>query len=240
MSEILLEVKDIDVYYGLFQAIRKASINIKRGQTAGLFGPNGHGKTTIIKAISGIQNPSQGKILFEGKEIQDYSTEQIVDLGVIQVPQEAHLFPDMTVKENLLLGAYSKKAWPNRFENIQTVHNLFPRLEERENQLARTLSGGERQMVALGRGLMAGAKLLMLDEPSIGLSPIATEDLLFKIKDIKELGITILLVEQNITFVTELCDYLYLIESAEVKLEGSTDDVLEKKEIVEAYLGRKF
>lgn len=240
MTENILEINNIDVFYGPFQAIRNVSLKVEKGKTIGLFGPNGHGKTTILKAISGIQKPSHGTIIFEGEEITDLPPEEIVKRGLIQVPQGAHLFGYMSVKENLLLGAYSKIYWLNREEKLEKVYELFPTLKKRENQQARTLSGGERQMVSLGRGLMAGDKLLMLDEPSMGLSPIAAEELLFKLKEIKDLGISIVLVEQNLTYVTELCEYLYLVESAEIKLEGIQEEMLNKEEIIEAYLGRKL
>ena len=240
MTENILEINNIDVFYGPFQAIRNVSMKIEKGKTVGLFGPNGHGKTTILKAISGIQKPSQGTIIFEGEEITNLSPEEIVRRGLIHVPQGAHLFGYMNVKENLLLGAYSNKYWLNREEKLEKVYELFPRLKDREYQQARTLSGGERQMVAIGRGLMTGYKLLILDEPSMGLSPIATEELLFKLKEVKDLGMSILLVEQNLTYVTELCEYLYLVESAEIKVEGIREEMLNKKDIIEAYLGRKL
>lgn len=234
----MLEVKNLVVFYGDLAILKDVSLNIKEKEIVGLFGPNGHGKTTLLKAISGLVKPKSGKIIFEEKEITKKPPHVIAEMGIVHVPQEARLWPDLTVEENLLLGAYTSKAWKKRKENLEVVYNLFPLIRERKNNKCKTLSGGERQMVAIGRGLMAMPKLLMLDEPSLGLAPIIRHTLLKKISEIREeMGVTILLVEQNVVFTSELSDRLYLMENGKITLHGTRDEVLTNEYVKKAYLG---
>lgn len=233
----MLEVKGIDVFYGGFQALREVTLRVENGETVGLFGPNGHGKTTTLKAISGVLKPRHGTIDFNGVPIGRMAPERIVNMGIVHVPQGTHLFPDMTVFENLMLGAYTRAAWERRKDNLERVFQLLPRLNDRKNQKCSTLSGGERQMVAIGRGLMSSAKLLMLDEPTLGLAPKLARELVRKIMEIEETGISMILVEQNITYATELSDRMYLIENGEVSLEGGGEEILSNDYVKTAYLG---
>lgn len=233
----MLTIEDLVVSYGDIVVIRNISLNVDRDEVVGVFGPNGHGKTTLLKAISGLIRPKQGKIFFENKDLVKLSPHKIVEMGLIHVPQGARLWPELTVEENLLLGAYVPSAWKKRDENLEGVYNLFPPLKERRQKKALTLSGGERQMAALGRGLMSSAKLLVLDEPSLGLAPMIRRDLLEKIPEIRETGVTLLLVEQNIVFASEFSDRLYLIENGRIALQGSKDEILSDDHVKKAYLG---
>ena len=233
----MLEVNKIHVFYGLLEAVSGASIRVDEGETVGLFGPNGHGKTTILKTICGLIKPRKGKVRFYGRDITKLASHKVADLGITYVPEGGHLFPHMTVLENLKLGAYSKNAWSDRSRKLKEVVELFPNLKERKNQECRTLSGGERQMVAVARGLMSSPKLLILDEPSLGLAPKVTISLLEKIREIKEKGISMILAEQNVRYATEIADRLYLIENGSIKLEGDRKSVIEDKYVKQAYLG---
>lgn len=235
----MLEVKHIDVFYGVFPALKDVSLRVKEEEIIGIFGPNGHGKSTILKTISGLLVPAKGEIWYKGQRIDRMHTDKIVDAGVTLVPEGKHLFPEMTVKENLLLGAYVSRAWKKRKESLKKVFKIFPRLKERQNQLCRTLSGGERQMCAIGRGLMSSGSLLMLDEPTLGLAPNLSLDIIRKIGEIKEnLGISVILVEENVRFMTELSSRIYLIENSKVALEGCKEDILRNERVKEAYLGK--
>jgi len=233
----LLEVNEIDVFYGAFQALRDLSIRVGDGESVGLFGPNGHGKTTILKTISGLLTPQTGSIVSNGAVISGVSPENIVHQGIIHVLQGSHLFSEMTVLENLALGAYVPSAWAKREENLAKVFELFPGLKGRKHQRCSTLSGGERQMVAIGRGLMSDAHLLMLDEPFLGLAPKLSEEIMQRIVVIKETGMSMIVVEQNVAYVTRLSDRLYLIEEGEVSLEGNKEDILANEYVKDAYLG---
>lgn len=233
----MLVVNGIDVFYGSFQVLKKVSFEVSEGETVGLLGPNGHGKTTILKTISGLLKPNRGSIEFDGKKIGGIPPDKIVELGIVHVPQGGKLFPHMTVLENLYLGAYTTNAWKRRGENLETVFQLFPVMEERKSQRCSTLSGGERQMVAMGRGMMSPAKLLMLDEPSFGLAPKIAEELLRKIEDIKETGMSIILVEQNVRYIMQLAERMYLIENGQVPLEGGREEFLNNDYVKKAYLG---
>ncbi len=233
----MLEVADISVYYGAFEALHGLSLRVSDTETVGLFGPNGHGKTTTLRAISGLLEPRKGDIRYDGRTIRGMGTEKIVGLGIVHVLQGAHLFPEMTVMENLLLGAYLPAAWRRRRESMEKVFRLFPKLEDRRNQRCSTLSGGERQMAALGRGLMGAAQLLMLDEPFLGLAPKIRVEIMGAVKEIKALGMSMILVEQNIVYVTRMCDRAYLIEEGRVVFEGTANQVLENEYVREAYLG---
>jgi len=233
----MLEVKDLVVSYGDMVVIKNVSIRVDKGEVVGIFGPNGHGKTTVLKAISGLIKPKSGKIIFEKKDLKKVPPHKIVEMGLIHVPQGAKLWPELTVEENLLLGAYVSKAWKKRKENLEMVYKLFPSLKERRNKECLTLSGGERQMASIGRGLMSSAKLLMLDEPSLGLAPLIRRALLEKIPEIRDTGVTLLLVEQNIVFASEFSDRLYLIEEGKISLQGLKDEILSNDYVCKAYLG---
>ena len=233
----MLEIDGINVFYGAFQALRCVSMRVDEGESVGLFGPNGHGKTTILKTISGLLVPRMGSVVFNGTVINGFSPERIVQLGIIHVLQGSHLFSEMTVIENLALGAYVPSAWPKREESFARVFELFPSLKERRHQRCSTLSGGERQMVAIGRGLMSSARLLMLDEPFLGLAPKLSEEIMKRIVAIKETGISMIVVEQNVVYVTRLSDRLYLMEKGEVTLEGNKEDILANEYVKDAYLG---
>jgi len=233
----MLEVKNLDVFYGDMIIIQNLSINVDKGEVVGIFGPNGHGKTTLLKAISGLIKPKKGKIIFENKDLEKVQPHKIVEMGLIQVPQGSKLWPELTVEENVILGAYSPNAWKIRNENLEKIYSLFPALKERRKNKCLTLSGGERQMVALGRGMMSSAKLLMLDEPSLGLAPLIRQELLEKIPEIRDTGVTLLLVEQNIVFASKFSDRLYLLENGRITLQGSKDEVLSNDHVRKAYLG---
>ena len=234
----MLEVTNIDVYYGLAHVLFGVSLEVGVNEAVGLFGPNGHGKSTILKTISGLVKPVKGSITFKGEKIDGLSPDEIVKRGIIYVPEGQHLFPQMTVKENLFLGAYNRNAWRKREANIKKVFEIFPELERKKNDYCLTLSGGERQMVAIARGLMACGNLLMLDEPTLGLSPKLTQMTLEKIREIKENEeIAIIITEENIANVAKIADRLYLVENGKISLSGSKDEILQNKYIISAYLG---
>lgn len=232
----MLKVDKVNVSYGELPVLWDVSISLGDEEIVVLLGPNGHGKTTLLKTISGLLRPSSGSITFDGEEISRLSPIKIVERGIIHIPGGASVFPDMTVHTNLLLGAYTREAWRKRSESFRYVYELFPVLKERKNQLARTLSGGERQMLALGRGLMSSANVLMIDEPSMGLAPTLAEDVYNKIEKIRKLKVSILVVEQNVDLVADLADRFYLIENGRIISEG-TKEILDKVLLKEAYIG---
>ena len=230
-----LEVKEIDSYYGELQILRRASLSIAEGEVVALFGPNGHGKSTLLKAISGLHPPTAGSIKYRGTEISRMASEKVVDLGVSYIPEARNLFPEMTVQENLKLGAYIKRARSRVEENLGTVYKLFPRLSERMNQVASTLSGGESRMLAVGRGLMSGASLLLIDEPSIGLSPLMKQVVFDAVAAIRrDSNMTILIVEQEVDYPLKLADRIYLLKKGQVILEKQVGEIT-KAEIEKAY-----
>ena len=233
----MLSVNTIDVYYGDLQAVRKVSLQVEENQIVSLVGSNGSGKTTTLKAISGLNRVASGSIHFGEASIEHLGSHQIVELGVIQVPEGRMLFPEMTVLENLEMGCYTSRARRNFKNSLQEVTTLFPVLAERKNQQAGTLSGGEQQMLALGRGLMAQPKLLMLDEPSLGLSPLVVEEIIEAIQTIRRRGTTILLVEQNVFHALSISDKAYIIENGEIVMEGKGEELLKTEEVKKAYLG---
>ena len=235
--EPILKIEDLWVRYSGLPVIQGVSFEINRGETACIVGSNGAGKTTILRAIMGSQRAYQGKILFEGKDIRTLPTEEIVRLGITYVPEEKMLFGPMTVEENLLIGAYIIDDEKKKRENLDYVYNLFPRLKERKTQLANTLSGGEQQMVAIGRGLMSNPKILMLDEPSLGLAPVLVDEVLDTVKKLKEEKMTILLVEQNVRETLEISDKGYVIQTGRIVTEGTAHELLESPEIQKAFLG---
>jgi len=233
----MLEVRGIDVYHGSFQATWEVSLEVARGEMVALIGANTSGKTTILDAISGILHPTQGTIRFEGREIQGLAPDQIVDLGVTQVPEGRRLFPEMTVYDNLLMGSYAAHARACKAENLERVYELFPRLKERRKQVAKTLSGGEQQMLALGRGLMAAPKLMLIDEMSLGLAPIVVEEMFQALAAIRSRGMTILLVEQNVRRTLQEADRAYILETGRVVLEGTAAELRDEEQVKRAYFG---
>jgi branched-chain amino acid transport system ATP-binding protein len=230
-----LEVQEVDSFYGDLQVLRGVSLTVAEGELVALLGPNGHGKSTLLKAIAGLHPPSLGSIRYRGTEIFRATPVEIVQMGLAYIPEERYLFPDMTVLENLNLGAYNHNARSRIKENLQFVFTLFPRLEEREDQKCSTLSGGESRMVAIGRGLMSGASLLLVDEPSIGLSPALKKAVFDSIKKINhERSITILMVEQEIEDALKLADRIYMLKGGAILFERNANEV-DKTEIEKAY-----
>ncbi|UCG65732.1 MAG: ABC transporter ATP-binding protein, partial [Deltaproteobacteria bacterium] len=219
----MLEVSNLDTFYGKTQAIWGVSLNINEGKIGSLVGANAAGKTTLLKTISGLLRPASGTVTFLGRRIDGLTPHSIVELGVSYVPEGGKLFTDMTVRENLEMGAYPYHTWKGREERLEQVYQLFPNLKARQGQLARTLSGGERQMLAMGRSLMATPRLCMLDEPSYGLAPLLVKELFKFIVTLNEQGITILLVEQNIRNALEIADRAYLLENGRIVLEGARE-----------------
>jgi len=236
-QETLLKVSNIDVFHGTFQALWDVSLIAKRGEIVALIGANASGKSTLLNTISGLLHPAKGSIDFEGKNISALDPFQIVTIGISQIPEGRRIFPDMTVLDNLIIGSYNLKARSKREQNLKMVYELFPILKERKNQLAKTLSGGEQQMLALGRGLMSDPKLLLLDEMSLGLAPIVLNDLYKALRKIRERGITILFVEQNVRRSLKEADRAYIMEVGCVVLSGDVAELREEEEIKKAYFG---
>jgi branched-chain amino acid transport system ATP-binding protein len=237
MNMSFLEVKNIDVFYGDVQVIFDLSLEVIEGEVVSIIGGNGAGKSTLLKTISGLMNPARGEILFEDAFIQSTPPEEIVEHGIIQVPEGRRLFTLMSVKDNLIIGAYNSRAEKKVDTTMEDVYSLLPKLRERESQLAMTLSGGEQQMVAIGRGLMARPKLLMLDEPSLGLAPILIKDIFQTVRKIADQGTTVLLVEQDVKHSLSLSDRGYVLEHGRIAMEGPADELLNDPHIKTAYLG---
>ncbi len=233
----VLEVRAVSASYGDVQALWDISFAVPEGSVTTLLGSNGAGKTTTLKVISGILPPREGEVLLGGDRIDGRSPHSVVELGVIQVPEGRHLWPNMSVEENLMLGAYARRARPERARSLREVYELFPRLRERRAQLAGTLSGGEQQMAAIGRGLMGRPKVLMLDEPSLGLAPILVDEVFRVIKEIVALGTTVLLVEQNVHRALEAASLASVLESGRVVISGSAADIANDPKVKSAYLG---
>lgn len=234
---MMLEVNDIHVNYGSFEALSGVSLHVDEGEIVALLGSNGAGKTTTINTCSGLLKPLQGNIKFMGEDLSRHKLYDISGMGLVQVPEGRKLFPAMTIHENLLVGSYEKKARAKRNENLEMVYSMFPKLNERKNQLAGSLSGGERQMVAIARALMQCPKLLMLDEPSLGLAPVVVQQVFDIITQINKMGTTILLVEQNVQSSLEIADRAYVIETGRNVLDGKAEDLLEDENVTKAYLG---
>jgi len=232
----LLKIEDLTVGYDDLIILRQMSLKIEQGQIVALIGANGAGKTTTLRTISGLLRAKKGRILFEGESIHSWPSHKIVESGLIQVPEGRHLFRDMTVLENLQLGAY-RRGKKNRARTLEQVFAFFPKLEERKGQRAGTLSGGERQMLALGRALMARPRLLMLDEPSLGLAPLIVRDIFRIIQEIRDAGTTILIVEQNAVQTLGMADWGYVLENGEIVLGGTGAELLQNEQIRVAYLG---
>jgi branched-chain amino acid transport system ATP-binding protein len=238
VKKLLLEVKDITVHYYKVAAVRNVSIAIEDGQIATLIGSNGAGKTTTLRAISGLKHPTTGEIYFEGQRIDKFPSHKINALGMAMVPEGRRVFPQMTVLENLLLGAFLRKDKDDIQKDLEkVVFQHFPRLKERTKQAAGTLSGGEQQMLAMGRALMSAPKLLLLDEPSLGLSPIMCGEIAAIIRDIHAEGRTVILVEQNARLALALAQHAYVIETGDIVLSGPAEELRENDSVKKAYLG---
>jgi branched-chain amino acid transport system ATP-binding protein len=233
----LLELEEVDAFYGRIQALRGMSIRVEKGEVVALIGSNGAGKTTTLRTISGLMHPHGGAIRFDGKDITRTPPSRIVELGISQSPEGRRLFPRMTVLDNLRMGAYTRSDRPGIAADVERVFTLFPRLQERRTQIAGTLSGGEQQMLAMGRSLMAKPKLLMLDEPSLGLAPILVETIFNIVREINAQGTTVLLVEQNANKALEVANRGYVLETGVVVQEGLGRDLLASEGIQKAYLG---
>ncbi len=233
----LLEVNDIHTYYGNIQALKGVSVEVEEGECVTLIGSNGAGKSTTLRSISGLSPPRQGSIRFDGREITETPPQEIVSMGVAQSPEGRHVFPRMTVNENLLLGAYLRRDQSEISSDLERVYELFPRLKERERQKGGTMSGGEQQMLAIGRALMARPTLLLLDEPSMGIAPILVERIYETIAEINRQGTTILLVEQNANFALDVSTRGYVLETGTVALSDKSAALRENPEVQRAYLG---
>ena len=233
----MLTVTNISVQYGAFYALQDVSLTIPEGQVVSIVGANGAGKTTLINTISGLLRPTTGKIDFEGQDLTRVEGYAIAAMGVAQVPEGRKLFPDMSVHENLLMGGYSKRAKPEREKSLTEVFEMFPILKDRNSQLARTLSGGEQQMLAIGRAVMMRPRLMMFDEPSLGLAPLIVRSIFDAILQLKAAGMTIMLVEQNVRASLQISDYAYVLETGKVVLEGSGQAVLADDHTRKAYMG---
>jgi len=233
----MLEIKEIDVYYGAIQALNKLSFTVEEGSIVTLIGANGAGKTTTLKTISGLLRPKNGSIRFKNQDITKTAPEKIVGLGISQVPEGRRVFPTMSVMENLEMGAYLRRDKKSVADDMENVFTRFPRLKERQKQMAGTLSGGEQQMLAIGRALMARPALMLMDEPSMGLAPLLVKEIFSIIKEINGRGTTILLVEQNAHMALSIADRAYVIETGEIVLTGSAQDLLSSEEVKKAYLG---
>ncbi len=233
----MLEVKNLEVHYGVIRAIKDVSFEVNEGEVISLIGANGAGKTTILHAISGLLPKSNGTIVFEGEDITKIPAHKIVYLGMAHVPEGRRVFAQLTVLENLKLGAYTRKDKKEMEETLKMVYESFPRLEERKNQTAGTLSGGEQQMLAMGRALMSHPKLILMDEPSMGLSPIFVEEIFNIIKKISASGTTVLLVEQNAKKALSIADRAYVLETGNITLSGDAKELMDDESVKKAYLG---
>jgi branched-chain amino acid transport system ATP-binding protein len=233
----MLKVQGLAVYYDDMQALRDVTFELGAGEVCSIVGANGAGKTTTLKAISGLLRPAAGRIELDGKRLDGLPPHAIVDLGVIHVPEGRKIFPSLTVLENLLMGGYSRRARAERPKNLARVFELFPILAERRTQAAGTLSGGEQQMLAIGRGLMAGPRLLMLDEPSLGLAPLIVREMFEVVRAIHAQGVPVLLVEQNVIHSLQISDRAYVLENGAVVMSGPAGELMEDPRLREAYLG---
>ena len=234
---MLLNIKNIDVAYDDYQVIWNISLNVKEGEIVALLGPNGSGKSTILNSISGLIKIKTGEINFNNIPIHKFETYQRVGVGISHVLERRRVFPYLTVLQNLLLGAYHEKAKAEREKSLEDVYNFFPKLKDRSNQIANTMSGGEQQMLAIGRGLMGMPKLLMVDEPFLGLAPLVIEDLKLIFKKIAERGIAILFVEQNVRLALSMANRGYILESGRLVIDGASKDLLDSKEVKRVFLG---
>ncbi|SKC47993.1 ABC transporter ATP-binding protein [Maledivibacter halophilus] len=237
MAQIALNIENLEVSYGNIKALKGINIVVPEGKIIALLGANGAGKTTTLKAISGVVKINVGNIKFFNRDITNKDAEKITSLGVIQSPEGRQVFPDLTVEENLKIGAFTVKNKNDIDKNFKRVYKYFPRLAERKKQIAGTLSGGEQQMLAIARALMASPKILLLDEPSLGLAPLIVQDIFEIVKEINEEGTTVLIIEQNALQTLKIADYAYVLEVGEINIEGRADELIKDKKLVEAYLG---
>ena len=233
----MLEVKDLQVYYGVIQALKGISFHVNQGEVIALIGANGVGKTTTLQTLTGILSPKSGSIVFEGKDLTRTPAHKIVEMGMAHVPEGRRVFADMSVYENLLLGAYTRKDKAEIAESLASVYKRFPRLEERKGQRAGTLSGGEQQMLAMGRALMSRPRIILMDEPSMGLSPIFVNEIFDIIREVSESGTTVLLVEQNAKKALSIADRAYVLETGSITMDGKAEDLLNDEAVQKAYLG---
>lgn len=233
----MLELNNVSAGYGAFQAIFNVSLKVHAGEAVAVIGPNGAGKTSLLRVISKVINQTSGQILMEGVSLETIEAHQVIDLGIAHVPEHRRLFPGLTVEDNLRMGAYMKTARPHFEDRLHYVYEMFPRLKERRNQLAGTMSGGEQQMCAIGRGLMSGPKLLLLDEPSAGLAPVIVQQVLDLVQKVRSEGYTVLIVEQNIQQVLKFVDRAYLLEVGRIRAEGTAQELLNNDEVRQAYVG---
>lgn len=233
----MLDVKDLEVHYGMIQAVRNVSFHVNEGEIVSLIGANGAGKSTILRTISGLIRPTKGNILYQGKDITKTPAKKIVSLGLSQVPEGRHVFRGLSVKENLDMGAFLRKDKENIQKDLKAVFDRFPILEERRDQDASTLSGGEQQMLAMGRALMSRPKLLLLDEPSMGLAPIFIREIFHIIQDIQKQGTTVLLIEQNANMALSIANRGYVLETGSIVLSGTGEELLASADVQKAYLG---
>lgn len=233
----MLKVTNLVAGYAGSEVLHGISMQVRDDECVSVLGPNGHGKTTLLRAISGLIRPASGTIEFDGQDITNKSASGVVGAGVIHIPQGDLPFPELTVMQNLLMGAYRSEAWREKSRKLEQVFELFPDLKERPNQLARSLSGGERRMLALGRGLMSKARLLMIDEPSLGLAPFLIEKVYETIRNIRKTGLSILLVDESAEHIGGLADRVYLLEAGSLIKEGSANEMLRDEALLAAYLG---
>ena len=233
----MLEVKDLEVYYGMIQAIKGISFEVNKGEVIALIGANGAGKTTTLHTITGLLSPKKGSVIFEGEDITKIPAHKIVSMGMAHVPEGRRVFADLSVYENLKFGAYTRKDKENLNKDLENIYKRFPRLAERKNQSAGTLSGGEQQMLAMGRALMSKPSIILMDEPSMGLSPILVNEIFDIIESISKSGTTVLLVEQNAKKALSIADRAYVLETGKIVTSGKASDLLEDDSIKKAYLG---
>lgn len=237
MTDSILTIEDLNVHYGGIHALRGISFDVEPGKIISLIGANGAGKSTTLRSIMGLEKPTEGKVTYLGKQVTGLKTKDIVAQGLVLVPEGRRIFPNLTVKENLILGAYLIKDRQEIDKGIEYVYGLFPRLKEREWQKAGTMSGGEQQMLAVGRALMTKPRLLMMDEPSLGLAPLIVKDIFEIIKQVNKEGVTVLLIEQNAKAALEISDYGYVMETGKITLHGTGKSLLVNDKVREAYLG---
>ena len=237
MSERLLEVKDLEVYYGMINALKGISFHVDRGEIVSLIGANGAGKTTTLHTITGLIRPRGGSVIYKGTDLTKVPAHKIVSMGMVHVPEGRRIFQGLTVQENLMMGAYSQKDKAKIAKNLELVFEQFPRLKERSRQLAGTLSGGEQQMLAMGRALLADPELIVLDEPSMGLSPLLVSEVFEIVKSFREAGKTVLLVEQNAKKAMSISDRVYVLETGAITTSGAASELINDESIKKAYLG---
>jgi branched-chain amino acid transport system ATP-binding protein len=233
----MLELRSIDAGYGRFQALFGVDLDVKAGEAVGVIGPNGAGKTTLMRVISGLIRPTRGSISMQGTDVLATAAHRIVGLGIAHVPENRRLFPRLSVEDNLRMGAFMPAARPKFAQRLEFVYGLFPRMKERRNQLAGTMSGGEQQMCAIGRALMSDPKILLMDEPSAGLAPVIVQQVFELVRRIRESGLTVLIVEQNVQQVLKVVDRAYLLEAGSIRMSGTSAELAASDTIREAYLG---